>query len=97
MAEDAPLSSEQIESFQKAMSEFYENSDEQKLVDLFKIFDRDGNGKITATELRTVMSAISEERVPEAEVNDMLSEADTNGDGMIDLSEFIVVMKKHKD
>ena len=97
MTEDAPLSPEQVESFQKAMSEFYENNDEQKLVDLFKIFDRDGNGKITATELRTVMSAIAEERVPESEVNDMLSEADTNGDGQIDLSEFIVVMKKHKD
>ena len=68
MAEDAPLSSEQIEGFQKAMSDFYENNDEQKLVDLFKIFDRDGSGKISAVELRTVMSAIAEERVPESEV-----------------------------
>ena len=69
MAEDAPLTPEQIENFQKAMSDFYENNDEQKLVDLFKIFDRDGNGKITATELRTVMSAISGGRVPEVGVN----------------------------
>lgn len=41
------------------MSDFYENNDEQKLNDLFKIFDRNGNGKISAVELQTVMSAIN--------------------------------------
>jgi calmodulin len=96
MAEDTPLTAEQIEQFQTAMSEFYENDDESKLVDLFRLFDRNGDGKIVRTELRTVMTSVSGERVAEDEVNDMLNEADTNTDGNIDLAEFILVMKKHK-
>lgn len=79
------------------MVAFYENCDDSQLSSLFRLFDRDNNGTISADELQTVMSAVSGERVSQAEVAEMISEADTNNDGVIQLSEFITVMKKHRD
>ncbi len=96
MAESTPLTQDQIGQFNTAMNMFYENDDESQLRELFKLFDRDGNGKISATEIRTVMSSVSGDHVSENEVQDMLNEADTNKDGCIDLNEFVMVMRKHK-
>ena len=97
MAEPEHLTEEQKNDFTSAMATFYDTGDESKLVELFKIFDRDGNGSIEKNELKTVMSDISGDHVSDEEVNDMLVEADSNKDGKIQLDEFIAVMKKHKD
>jgi calmodulin len=78
------------------MSVFYETGEEGKLSELFKLFDRDGNGKITAAELRNVMSCVAGEKVSEAEITGMISEADKDGNGTIELNEFITVMKSHR-
>ena len=43
------------------------------------------------------MTQISGERVTDEEVNEMIIEADTNGDGVISMEEFVKVMKSHKD
>jgi|EP00360_Condylostoma_magnum_P000725 Ca2+-binding EF-hand superfamily protein len=43
------------------------------------------------------MSSISGERVADSEVDEMIQEADTNNDGVIQLQEFVEVMKKHRD
>ena len=43
------------------------------------------------------MTSLAGEKVPESEVTSMLNEADTNGDGFVDLDEFITVMKKNKN
>ena len=97
MSETAPLTDAQIEQFTNAMVAFYDSNDDSQLAELFRLFDRDGNGTLTATELKTVMTSVSGERVSDAEVQEMISEADTNGDGVIQLQEFIEVMKKHRD
>ena len=55
---------------------------EQDMLEAFKVFDADGNGYITAAELRRVMTGIGE-TLTDAEVNDMLRAADTNNDGKI--------------
>ena len=55
---------------------------EQDMLEAFKVFDADGNGFITAAELRRVMTGIGE-TLTDAEVNDMLRAADTNNDGKI--------------
>ena len=47
-----------------------------------QVFDVDGNGFITAGELRRVMTGIGE-ALTDAEVNEMLRAADTNNDGKI--------------
>ena len=47
------------------------------------MFDKDGDGYTSATELKVVMMNLGE-KLSDAEVDDMLKEADANGDGRID-------------
>lgn len=54
---------------------------EAEIVEAFKVFDRDGSGKISADELRQVMTNLGE-KLSDQEVEDMIREADTNGDGV---------------
>ena len=46
-------------------------------------FDKDGSGKISEDELRTVMQSLGE-RLTDDELREMIREADTDGDGEID-------------
>ena len=48
-----------------------------------QVFDRDNNGFISAAELRHVMTSIGE-KLTDDEVDEMIREADQDGDGRID-------------
>ena len=75
------------------MREDAENfDDEDEITHAFKVFDKDGDGLITAEEIRQTMIGLGE-NVSEAEVKAMVGEADINGDGFIDFSEFSNLMK----
>ena len=50
-----------------------DNDEEQDIIEVFKVFDKDGNGYITAAELRHVMTNLEEELSPE-EVEEMIEE-----------------------
>eukprot|EP01022_Parablepharisma_sp_SALTPOND_P028437 TRINITY_DN70963_c0_g1_i1.p5 TRINITY_DN70963_c0_g1~~TRINITY_DN70963_c0_g1_i1.p5 ORF type:complete len:178 (-),score=25.90 TRINITY_DN70963_c0_g1_i1:1809-2342(-) len=65
-----------------------DNDTEEELMEAFKVFDRDGSGSISSEELRHVMMNLGE-KLSEEEVDKMLREADVNGDGSIDFSEFV--------
>ncbi|KAL4383255.1 hypothetical protein GQ457_15G008190 [Hibiscus cannabinus] len=60
---------------------------EEQLKLLFKVFDMDGNGFITAAELAHSMEKLGHALTVE-ELSEMITEADTNGDGMISFGEF---------
>ncbi|XP_047320456.1 probable calcium-binding protein CML11 [Impatiens glandulifera] len=60
---------------------------EDQLVELFKMFDRDGNGYITAAELAHSMAKLGHALTVE-ELTGMIKEADTDGDGRISFQEF---------
>ena len=52
------------------------------LLEAFRVFDRDGDGHISTTELRMVMLNIGE-KMSEEEVENMIKEADEDGDGQV--------------
>ena len=57
----------------------------------FEIFDKDGNGTISAAELRHVMTNLGE-KLTDEEVDEMIREADVDGDGQINYEEFVKMM-----
>jgi len=63
-----------------------------ELREAFKIFDLDNSGTIDADELRHIMKSIGENLTDE-QIEDMILEADKDGDGTIDYNEFVQLMK----
>ena len=61
------------------------------LIEAFKVFDRDGNGFISAAELRHVMTNLGE-KLTDEEVDEMIREADVDGDGQINYEELVKMM-----
>ncbi|KAI0209246.1 putative calmodulin-like protein 2 [Lamellibrachia satsuma] len=68
-----------------------EDNKEEFLRDAFRKFDQDGNGRITADELRHVMHNLGE-TMTDDEIDEMIRAADTDGDGQIDYEEFFQMM-----
>jgi calmodulin len=68
-------------------------ADEQEagIREAFKVFDKDGNGFISAADLRRVLTNLGE-KITDEEVEDMVREADTDGDGRINYEEFVKMM-----
>jgi calmodulin len=59
-----------------------DNDREVQLMAAFQTFDLDHSGKISADELRKVMHNLGE-RLTDDEIDDMIREADIDGDGQI--------------
>ena len=59
------------------------NSAEAKRREAFKVFDMDGNGYIDKHELKYVMRRLGE-NLSDDDLKAMFTEADLNGDGLID-------------
>lgn len=64
------------------------------LVETFKMFDHNGDGKISSVELGTVLRSLGE-NLSEAELKQMIKDVDVDGDGEIDLQEFINLNVDH--
>lgn len=55
---------------------------QEELREAFKVFDKDGNGFISAAELRHVMTNLGE-KLTDEQVEEMIKEADIDGDGQV--------------
>ncbi|KAH3855357.1 calmodulin-beta-like isoform X2 [Dreissena polymorpha] len=64
---------------------------EEEMREAFKVFDKDGSGTISAEELRFVMANLGE-KLSDADIDDMMKAADTDGDGEINYQEFCAMM-----
>ncbi|KAH7672093.1 calmodulin protein [Dioscorea alata] len=69
---------------------------EEELKEAFRVFDKDQNGFISAAELRHVMTNLGE-KLTDEEVDEMIREADVDGDGQINYDEFVKVMMAKRE
>mmetsp|Transcript_59623 Transcript_59623/g.105956 ORF Transcript_59623/g.105956 Transcript_59623/m.105956 type:complete len:150 (-) Transcript_59623:72-521(-) len=72
-----------------------ETDTEEELIEAFKVFDRDRDGFISAGELRYSMKDLGE-KLNDNEVDEMIREADIDGDGLINYDEFVKMMMASK-
>ena len=66
---------------------------EEELRQAFKVFDRDGNGLISAAELKHVMANLGD-KLTDDEVRELIKEGDLDKDGHIDYEEFKLMMAR---
>ncbi|XP_028548810.1 calmodulin isoform X2 [Dendrobium catenatum] len=65
---------------------------EDELKEVFKVFDRDQKGFISATELKNVLISLGE-KLTDEEAEQMIKEADFDGDGKVNYDDFVQTMK----
>ncbi|GAA2850924.1 EF-hand domain-containing protein [Nonomuraea rubra] len=58
----------------------------------FRRFDTDGDGLLTADEIRKANEALGGQGASESEVEAFIGSADSDGDGMIKLDEFVALV-----
>ncbi|XKL65671.1 hypothetical protein PGB90_009091 [Kerria lacca] len=86
----------EFKEFLEMMSKKLKSTDkDHELHEAFRIFDRNGDGFITADELKHVMINLGE-NITDEEIADMITEADLNGDGRVDYAEFVTIIKPYK-
>jgi len=64
---------------------------ETELKEAFRVFDMDGNGLISASELSNIMRNLGE-KLSDGEVAELIRQADIDRDGQINYEEFVKVM-----
>jgi len=69
--------------------------DEAQLKDLFRQYDKDGDGFITDNEVREFFKSLGK-TLSEEEVTEQIKEADNDGDGRVSFEEFVQVVKSDK-
>ncbi|PRD23089.1 UNVERIFIED_CONTAM: Calmodulin [Trichonephila clavipes] len=73
----------EFDEFLSMMSKKLQESDsETELHEAFRVFDKNGDGFISPSELRQVMTNLGE-KLSDEEVEDMIKEADLDGDGLV--------------
>ncbi|CAL5357458.1 unnamed protein product [Camellia sinensis] len=63
----------------------------EELKEVFKVFDQDQDGYISAIEVRHVMINLGE-KLTDEEAEQMIMEADLDGDGVVSYEEFVRMM-----
>ena len=79
--------------FLKATVDINKILSNENLQNTFKLFDKDGNGKISMQELKFVLQNGGED---ERIWVDIISQTDLNGDGEIDFAEFTAILRNIK-
>merc|ERR1719266_1674707 len=70
-----------------------EKDSREEILKAFRLFDDDESGFITLKNLRRVSKEIGESMIDE-ELQEMIDEADRDGDGQVSEEEFLRIMKK---
>ncbi|XP_065885394.1 uncharacterized protein [Dysidea avara] len=70
-----------------------EKDSKEEIIKAFKLFDDDDTGKISFNNLKRVAKELGENLTDE-ELQEMIDEADKDGDGEVNEAEFLRIMKK---
>ncbi|XP_037952150.1 calmodulin-like [Teleopsis dalmanni] len=73
-----------------------ESETDSKVHQAFTLFDRDDDGYISLTDLRSVMPKLIT-NITEEEIDEMFYEADLDDDGKVDFEEFVVMLNSCVD
>jgi calcium-binding protein CML len=77
------------------LEEIASAADEGELKETFAVFDADGDGRISAEELREVLASLGDERCSVDDCRRMIRGVDTDGDGFVCFQEFTRMMMMH--
>ena len=94
--EDLVLNSSQLRSLRTQMDDFIRRGDNSKLRAIFQLFDRNKNGRIDYSELKSVMEQLTQSRFTEDDIRQMMDEADANGNGYLEYTEFSEIMMRYR-
>ena len=73
------------------MKNSIDTQQEEEVINAFRVFDKEGNGLIQTDELKHIMMTIGD-KMTEDEADEMIHEADIDGDGTINYEEFVRMM-----
>jgi Ca2+-binding EF-hand superfamily protein len=96
-AESRPLSKEEIATFNEILSGYLAGHQNNRLEELFNLFDRNKNGTLSPVEIKTVMEQVSGHGFSDQQLQHLLNVVDKNHDGEVDIHEFILVLKRLTD
>lgn len=65
--------------------------------DAFQMFDKDGDSRISAAELQSVLVSLGDKNHSIEQCKQMIRSVDKDGDGYVDFMEFQVLMGGHED
>ncbi|CAM1311893.1 Uncharacterised protein g5829 [Pycnogonum litorale] len=86
----------EFNEFLQMMSKKMKDTDnEEELKEAFRVFDKNNDGFISASELRHVMTNLGE-KLTDEEVEEMIKEADLDGDGLVNYDEFVTILTSPK-
>ena len=86
----------EFDEFLQLMSEkISERNPLEELKKVFRIYDEDDSGTINFDNLKKVALELNEP-LTDDEIRDMIKEADKDGDGEVNLDEFLTLMKRAK-
>ncbi|KFQ84910.1 Centrin-2, partial [Phoenicopterus ruber ruber] len=81
-----------FKSFLQVMTrKMVEPCPKKEILKAFKVFDCDGTGKISFENLKVVASEVGED-ITDEELQEMIAEADVDGDGEVDEQEFLRIL-----
>ncbi|CAG9322561.1 unnamed protein product [Blepharisma stoltei] len=88
-----PLSPEEVAQFNETLATFNNTKDLSHAEALFHLLDRNRNGLLSREEIRIVMNQVSAHGFSDGEAQRFVETFDKNGDGQIDLREFVEFLR----
>ena len=69
------------------ISKMKDNDSEEEIYEAFKIFDKKGNGKVSKSDIKSVMNTLHEP-ITNPELDELIEKWDSDRDGFLNFQEF---------